>query len=317
MMSPIEIYMFSKKILITGVAGFLGRYIARHFNEAGCETFGMGDSSPENAPTLWLSGYQQCRLPEVDALKFVVDCRPDVVIHCAGRASVPHSFQNPDVDFRSNTIVPFELLETLRTHNPACRFIFLSSAAVYGNPESLPIKETAVVKPISPYGFHKRQAELLCEEYAAIHGVRGCSLRVFSAYGAGLQRQVLWDIAAKLNSGNKHIHLFGTGEETRDFIHSRDIAAAIGVVMVSAPLQGEVYNLASGVETRIADLVGMLMEKFHIKIPVEWDGKAPPGNPGRWLADISKIKQLGYIPRQDLGLGISEFVDWCSPLLKI
>jgi UDP-glucose 4-epimerase len=305
------------KVLITGAGGFLGRYISRHFHEEGCETYGLGNSSPENAPTLWLSRYRQCRLPEAAALSFVAECQPDVVIHCAGRASVPQSFQDPAKDFESNTIVPFELVEALRRLSPSCRYIFLSSAAVYGNPASLPIHETSAVRPISPYGFHKRQAELVCEEYATIHQVRGCSLRIFSAYGVGLQRQVLWDTAAKLHSGTRKIRLFGTGDETRDFIHARDIAAAIGVVAESAPLQGEVYNLASGVETRIADLVGMLMEKSGIDIPVEWDGVAQPGNPSRWQADISRISQLGFVPRQELELGITEYVKWSTPLLRM
>ena len=86
---------------------------------------------------------------------------PHVLVHCAGRASVGISFEDPLADFHGNSVLTYSILDSLRLHAPACRFINLSSAAVYGNPSALPVTEDTAIAPISPYGFHKLQTEFV------------------------------------------------------------------------------------------------------------------------------------------------------------
>ena len=141
---------------------------------------------------------------------------------------------DPGDDFRINTSMTFETLEAVRTQVPDCHFLLASSAAVYGEPPSLPVTEDAPLRPLSPYGFHKMQAEAMCREYAALHGLTTTALRIFSAYGPGLRRQVLWDICHKALT-SPPVRLHGTGSESRDFVFVDDIAAAFAFSSRAAP----------------------------------------------------------------------------------
>jgi UDP-glucose 4-epimerase len=209
-----------------------------------------------------------------------------------------------------NTVLTHHLLDACRTNSPGSAFINISSAAVYGNPHKLPVGEDTEPAPISPYGFHKLQSELICREYSQIYRIRAASVRIFSAYGAGLRRQVLWDICQKALSSS-HITLQGTGRESRDFIHAYDIARAFKVLAESAPMQGEVYNLASGQETTISDLSSLLLRFLEYRGELSFDGLIPTGVPSNWKADIEKISLLGFVPSIPLKQGAEAFAQWC------
>ncbi len=148
-----------KTVLITGVAGFIGRYVARYFSKQEWNVVGTDNSPPENAPLSDLSSYLRLQLPNSEFSLLLRVHNPDALIHCAGSASVTSSVYDPAADFYSNTLLVFDILDSLRIHASTCKFIFLSSAAVYGNPSKLPIDEAHPVAPISPYGFHKLQSE--------------------------------------------------------------------------------------------------------------------------------------------------------------
>jgi UDP-glucose 4-epimerase len=301
----------SKTVLITGVAGFIGRYVARYFAAQGWDVIGIDGSSPENAPLSNLKAYHSLRLPSNDLGEIISRYALTLCIHCAGRAAVNLSMTEPAVDFQANTVMTFELLNTLRLKAPGCRFIFLSSAAVYGNPNSLPINENHATEPLSPYGFHKLQSEKLCQEFSKIYDLPTASMRIFSAYGPGLRRQVLWDICQKALL-DKPVKLQGTGSESRDFVHALDISHALMVVATSAPMGGEVYNLATGREVKIVDLASLVLEAIDYQGELNFDGAIPTGNPLNWRADISKLASLGFKPSIDLEPGVKSFANWCK-----
>ena len=300
----------SKCILVTGVAGFIGRYVARHFSAQGWSVIGIDNSPPENAPLSSLSTYHRLQLPDSALGNLLHQHSPQVCIHCAGRASVGLSLPDPAADFHSNTVLTFELLNALRLNAPSCRFIFLSSAAVYGNPESLPVSETQHTAPLSPYGFHKWQCEHLCLEFTKVYNLPTASMRIFSAYGPGLRRQVLWDICQKAITQNC-ITLQGTGIESRDFIHALDIARALMVVATSAPMQGEVYNLGAGREVAIAELANLVLDALEHDGSPQFDGVVPTGTPLYWQADVSKLSALGFTASVSLERGVKTFTNWC------
>ncbi|MBR8834034.1 MAG: SDR family oxidoreductase [Stigonema ocellatum SAG 48.90 = DSM 106950] len=299
-----------KTILVTGVGGFIGRYVARHFSQQEWSVIGIDNSPPENAPLASLSAYHRLRLPDPALNSLLKDNSPQVCIHCAGRASVGLSVTDPAADFHANTVLTFELLNSLRLYAPSCRFIFLSSAAVYGNPESLPITENQSLAPLSPYGFHKWQCEQLCLEFAKVYGLPTGSVRIFSAYGPGLRRQVLWDICQKAITQN-FVKLQGTGQESRDFIHALDIAKALIVVANCAPMQGEVYNLASGCEVTISELANMVLTALEYEGVPQFDGVVPAGTPLNWQANVSKLASLGFTASVTLEQGVKTFAKWC------
>jgi UDP-glucose 4-epimerase len=300
-----------KSILITGVAGFIGRYVARYFSEQGWFVVGVDNSAPENAPIGNLSVYHRFQLPDANLNNVILEYSPEVCVHCAGRASVGLSITDPTDDFYTNTALTFEILNALRLNAPNCRFIFLSSAAVYGNPESLPVNETQSPFPLSPYGFHKLQCEQLCLEFTKVYNLPTASIRIFSAYGPGLRRQVLWDICQKALIKNA-VKLQGTGQESRDFIHALDIAKALMKIAESAPMQGEAYNLASGREVKISELAHIVLSALEYQGVPEFDGIVPMGTPLYWQADISKLVALGFTPTVLLERGIKTFANWCQ-----
>jgi UDP-glucose 4-epimerase len=299
-----------RTVLITGVAGFIGRYVSRYFSQQGWTVIGTDNAPPENAPITNLHIYQRLRLPDAGLQTLVQQHPPHVLIHCAGRASVGISVSDPISDFYGNTVVTLETLNTLRLFAPECRFVFLSSAAVYGNPIALPVSEEQRTAPLSPYGFHKLQGEQLCLEFCQIYQVPTASARIFSAYGPGLRRQVMWDICNKASQG-KILHLQGTGQESRDFIHALDIAKALMSIALKAPMQGEVYNLATGREVTIAELARLLMASLEGGYTLSFDGVIPIGNPLNWQADITKLYQLGFSPEVTLEQGVKIFANWC------
>ena len=300
----------TETILITGVAGFLGRYIARHFHRKGCVVVGTDSSTPENAPTGNLSSYHQMRLPDPAFGQLLESIQPTVLVHCAGRAAVALSVENPHSDFYSNAVVTFEILDAVRQYAPTCRTVFLSSAAVYGNPEQLPISESCLPAPVSPYGFHKLQSEQLCAEFSKIYNLKTASVRIFSAYGPGLRRQVIWDICQKAILQDSLI-LQGTGEESRDFIHALDIANAIDCITSNAKMDGEFYNLATGEEVKIRSLVELVLESLEIEKQPEFNGFVPAGVPLNWRADISSLRSLGFESTVAFDRGIKTFAYWC------
>lgn len=297
-------------VLITGIAGFIGRYVSRYFKQQGWQVVGLDTAHAENAPVANTIAYYTLKLPDQTLGTIIQHHQPDVLIHCAGRASVGLSITEPSIDFYSNAVVTFEVLQTLRTWAPQCKFIYLSSAAVYGNPTQLPISEDQPPAPLSPYGFHKLQGEQLALEFHRVYGLPTASVRIFSAYGPGLRRQVMWDICRK-SATQTVIELQGTGNESRDFVHALDIAQALLVVTSSAPMTGEFYNLATGQEITIANLAKRLLHALESNQNIRFDGVVPIGNPLNWKADISKICALGFMPSVPFEQGVSIFAAWC------
>jgi UDP-glucose 4-epimerase len=217
---------------------------------------------------------------------------------------------DPAADYYSGPVLTFEVLNALRLHAPECRFIFLSSAAVYGNPNIIPVSETQPAAPISPYGFHKWQGELLCREFSQVYGVPTASARIFSAYGPGLRRQVVWDICQKALGGGLLV-LQGTGQESRDFVHALDIAQAVETIVSHALMQGEAYNVASGREVTILELATIILKALGLAHQPQFDSVVPPGTPGNWRADITKLTALGFSQRVALESGLKTCAELC------
>jgi len=304
-----------KKILVTGAAGFIGRALTRHLTKQQYKVFGIDRIPSENSPLADLQSYEQIELPNPHLIQLLANWQPDVLIHCAGRASVPAAMQDPHADYIDGPVLTFELLEALRKNLSGCAFILLSSAAVYGNPPHLPVSEDTPIQPVSAYGYHKWQSEMICAEFANVFGLRTASVRIFSAYGPGLRRQVMWDIVYKALT-QPEIRLQGTGQESRDFIHVQDIAHGLDVVLNNAQMQGEAYNLASGYETKIVDLAGLITKHLNIKFKPVFSGELPAGTPMNWKADITRVSTLGFSHHVPLEEGVSGFIDWACREIK-
>lgn len=294
------------KILIIGSKGFIGSHTYRYFRSKYSETYAADVVTDYVDKNYFLLDSTNSDFHEIfKTLQF------DICINCSGAASVPDSLQNTLRDFNLNVHNVIKLADSIKKYNISCKLINLSSAAVYGNPQSLPIKESDTISPVSPYGFHKKFAEEILEEFYHLFQLNCCSLRIFSAYGSGLQKQLLWDICQKANS-QKDIELFGTGNETRDFINIEDIIQSIEIIIEKGDFKAETYNIANGKQRSIREVAEIILSELGFKGSLSFSGHEREGDPLYWVADINKIKSLGYEQKINLNDGIKNYVKWVS-----
>ena len=294
-------------ILITGASGFIGKYLVDHFCDKTDKLIAIGSKhefgSEKNITAV------NIRLPSTAVVELIKTYKPSLLIHAAGCSSVPQSVKEPSGDYVAGPPVVFQLLDAIRLYSPHSRFLFLSSAAVYGNPERLPIQEHSETMPISPYGFHKRQSELIVQEFSQIYGISTVSARIFSTYGNGLRKQLLWDLCQKAANG-KTIPVLGDGSESRDFLHVHDVCRAIELIASQPSLCGQPINLCSGIQTPIREVAILLASQFPHQPPIEFTGGQLPGSPMHWQGDCSWLESKGFTWSVSLETGIKDYVSW-------
>jgi UDP-glucose 4-epimerase len=297
------------KILIIGSEGFIGKNILNHLINKQHSLIACDLISNSGA----VYQYFQVDINLVELKNILEKETPDVVINAAGKASVYESFREPFEDYTSNTSVNYIILDAIRKYSPHTKFVFLSSAAVYGNPLRLPVVESDPLSPISPYGFHKLQAELIAREFFECFNISSIALRIFSCYGAGQKKLLLWDLCNKARL-QQDIVLKGCGNESRDFVHVSDVASCVHHLIKKNITGFEVFNLAWGKEYSIRDTASLLVKKLNNSNTIHFEGKKNTGNPENWVADISKLSETGFAPSVNFEKGIEEYVYWFKNL---
>lgn len=297
-----------KKILVLGMNGFIGQSVIRFFKTLDFFTIGISKvSGSEISEKPEIPFY--FRLPSRELDGILKEYEPEIVVNASGKASVDFSMNHPVDDFMENNSVTVSVLNSIREFSPKSKFVYLSSASVYGNPLSLPVSENHLINPISPYGYHKFFGEKLCEEFFRIYGIQAIAFRIFSAYGEGLTKQIIWEICNQI-SKSKSLTLKGTGNESRDFIHIEDICRAIYFFYLEDLFNGEVYNLASGSEITVKELSLRLIHLFKLNIQPTFSNLEHKGNPLNWRADMNKINKLGFQCEVDIQEGLSRYTQW-------
>lgn len=297
-----------KKVLVTGAKGFIGSCISKYFKDEGYDVAGWDIAADD------IGGIQ---IDEVNMLKFELvklkldEVNPNIIIHCAGSADVGKSVKYPNIDFENNVIATHNLFFAMQECGmSATKIIFLSSAAVYGNPSELPIREDAAMNPLSPYALHKEMGERICKYFVSNYGFDIKILRIFSAYGVGLKKQIFWDMEQKIKN-TKKLEMFGTGNESRDFINIEDLIRAVYIIAVTAPKTEMLFNVANGEEVYIKDIVTYFANSYGVdSTRISFNGMAREGDPLNWRADISKLEMLGYKPKVNIEEGIARYVKW-------
>ncbi|MEQ8239682.1 MAG: NAD-dependent epimerase/dehydratase family protein [Cyclobacteriaceae bacterium] len=294
------------KFLVIGSKGFIGANLTIYLRE-------KGDSVTECDVHTDYGNEYYIQVSVLDAdFDHIFSLRPfDICVNCSGAASVADSFKNQARDFQLNVTNVQRMLHSLSKYQPQCRFVNLSSAAVYGNPTALPLVESMPAHPISPYGYHKKLSELILSQFTDLHQIQTVSLRIFSAYGEGLKKQIVWDLYHKMKRSSK-IELFGTGNETRDFIHVQDLVSAIRVVSEQPSFENTVINVATGSETTITDLASKFAKALGWEGEILFSKNARIGDPDNWRADISKLVSLGFTPTISLDTGLKIYAEWAK-----
>jgi nucleoside-diphosphate-sugar epimerase len=280
------------KILTIGISGFIGGSFGRYAAQLGHEV--MGSSRQKQSSKEWSGLYTPAN--DSDELRELIhDFRPDVVVNAAGTASVGASVEDPLNDFRGSVQTCADVLDAVRRSGIRPLVVVPSSAAVYGNPASLPVSEDAALQPISPYGFHKVMCELLAREYAECFGLHVLVCRFFSVFGPAQRRLLVWELYQQLSGQEPIAWLNGTGNETRDFLYIDDLNAALLGLIDSFRRSDINYvsvNVAAGVETGVLQLAEMIRDFIAPEKEIRCRGNLHRNDPLRWRADVSKLQSL-------------------------
>lgn len=260
----------NKKVLVTGGAGFIGSYLVEQLVLQGAQVTildNFSTGSYENIATLKdivtiISGSITDTAICLQATE-----KQDIIFHCAALVAVPISFDDPQKCYAINVQGTFNMLEAAR-RNHVQRFIFSSSAAVYGAQEK-PCDETMSCSPLSPYGFSKVMGELLCQQYSCVYKMATLSLRYFNVFGHRQNAQqphagIVATLRHKM-ANNLPITIFGDGLQQRDFIAVDNIVQA-NLELAALPhhlLNGRAINIATGKSITLQELIKNLCTEFH------------------------------------------------------
>jgi UDP-glucose 4-epimerase len=293
------------RVLITGATGFLGGSVGRALVAGGWTVTGC---ARRDAPE---AGFRVERTTyELDDLaRAIADARPQVLLHAAGSASVAASVAEPHADFLSSVVLTHRVLEATRRAGVKPRFVLLSSAAMYGNPERLPVRESTPTNPISPYGFHKAVCELAVREYATCFGIPALIARIFSTFGEAQRRLLAWEVFRKFQDEPEAV-LDGTGDETRDFIHAEDLAHQLSAALLKADTPCLTLNFGSGRATSVREIATRIGTLLGSNKPMRFTARSRPGDPRHWQADLSAYEALtGERVRTELDARLRQTLD--------
>jgi UDP-glucose 4-epimerase len=320
--------MAPRACLVTGVAGFIGSSLAERLLQSGHAVVGI-DAFTDYYPRAHkqrnledLLGRPGFSFYEENLLSADLAERLrgiDVVFHLAAQPGVRKSWGETFATYLDDNVAATQrLLEAVRGA-AVTRFVFASSSSVYGNASELPVRETTLPQPISPYGVTKLAAEHLCGVYAHAFGVPAVSLRYFTVYGPRQRPDMAFSRFVRAILSDGEIELYGDGEQTRDFTFVSDAVAAT-VAAAAADLDGgagRVYNVGGGSRVTVNHVIGLL-ERITGKRARIVRRPAQPGDARDTFADCSAARgDLGYRPAVALEAGLDALVRWQTSTLAV
>jgi len=306
-----------KQILVTGGAGFIGSHLVeellkRNFFVKILDNFSTGKL--ENLAHLDQNKIQIIK-GDVSHFENVFEAAQHVeaIYHEAALVSVPLSIQNPQLSFQTNSLGSFNVFETARRLNIS-KVIYASSAAVYGTNQHLPLKETELCEPLSPYALEKHYTEQLAHLYFHLYGISSVGLRYFNVYG---ERQdptspysgVISIFVDKLLK-DQNITIFGDGEQTRDFIYVKDVISANILALQSLEKNAQIFNVGTQMSITINKLLFILQTQLKTSIiPTYQPSRA--GDIKNSCANNSKLKKmLQWSPQFSIEEGFAYYLTW-------
>ena len=302
-----------KKILITGISGFVGghfvHYLTTHHHDL--EIHGISrsrpawDFIPEMPELTRNSRFHQADLMDIQKIKsLIVEIQPDYIVHLAAQSSVAESWKTPVDSFMNNTNIFLNIIDTVRLNDYAARVLSVGSSEQYGivSEKDLPLHEKSLQRPANPYAVARVAQEQLARIYAEGYGLDICCTRSFNHCGPGQSDRFVVSSIVKQFVQIAHgiqepvIHI-GNGAIVRDFIDVRDVVAVYNLLLAQGK-RGEVYNICSGHGQAIRDIITLLsgMLDIPVKIKQEQSHIRPIDNP-RIVGSNRKIqRELGWYP---------------------
>ncbi len=318
----------SKRILVTGGAGFIGSHLVDGLLHAGNEVVVLdnlsstGSSHDVHANAEFIEG----DVRDNSCLKSVFETGIDVVFHVAGQASIRRSFDNPAVDLEVNTVGTLNILNHCVKYCVS-RLLFASSMTIYGTPSQIPTPESAFPDPRSYYAVSKYAAERSVH-ITAQHPNLDCplnvtSFRMFNVYGPRQSLTNSYQGVFAIFMGNmlrgEPIRIHSDGEQSRDFVYISDVVRAWISAMDRAETYGQVINLGTGTPTTVNRLCDVVLDYFG-KTRADYPVIHHPAQPGDIrvsCADITKAQALfGWSPQVAITDGLRETLHWAEMVYK-
>jgi UDP-glucose 4-epimerase len=302
-----------RRVLVTGGGGFIGSNLVKRLLEEGNSVTVLDN---------FLSGYRNNLDPFPSVRIIEGDVRDkkavetaikdaEVVFHLAASVGNKRSIDYPIIDAEINVLGTLNVLEASKKEGVR-KIVTSSSAGIFGELKTLPIREDHPIEPDSPYGCTKLCEEKLCLAYAKLYDIEAVCLRYFNVYGPNQRFDAYGNVIPifvfrMLN--DEPILIYGDGEQTRDFVHVNDVVQANIKAADSNGVSGA-FNIASGTQVTINRLVEMITNESTHEIRIE-HGSERPGDVRHSLADISLANQrINYNPSVDLEYGIKNYVEW-------
>jgi len=309
------------KYLVTGGAGFIGSHIVHKLLEQGDSVRVLDDFSTGKRENLegiaqQFNGgrFEVLEADLRDAARVEKAVRGvEIVFHEAAFVSVPQSMEEPQACFDVNITGTSRLLDTARAAGVR-RVVLASSAAIYGESDALPLVEEALPQPLSPYAVSKRVKEMYAELFTGSFGLEVVALRYFNVYGPRQRPDSMYAAAVPIFArrllDGKPVTVYGDGRQTRDLINVRDVVRANLIASEHANAPGRIFNVCTGLETRLLDLLDVMYELIPNSPPPQF---AVPraGDIYRSVGSPQKARdELGFQAEVSLADGLQETIDW-------
>jgi len=299
------------RVLVTGGAGFIGSHIVDRLMVTGCFVRVVDNLSSGNLTNIKQWDGNSCfEFVRGDLKNRAVARRSvdgvDVVFHLAADPEVRVGEVDPSVHFRENLLVTFNVLEAMRESKSAKVIVFFSSSTVYGEPVDFPTSEDyGPLLPISVYGASKLGCESLISAYCHIFNLRGIIFRLANIVGSRLSHGVIADFILKLRENPKKLEILGDGNQTKSYLHVKDLIDAVFLVLRSLLERGkavEVYNVGSFDQVNVKRIAEIVTEEMGLK-SVEFNltggvdgGRGWKGDVKTMLLASEKLSSLGWKP---------------------
>ena len=310
----------NKKVLVTGGAGTVGCNVVKKLVEREADVTVIDNLGAY--PFDYLHDYGIGDMQNVEFINGDITDRDlitnniknqDIVIHAAALADVGACVRNPNLEFKTNVAATQNILDACHTNNIE-KFIFISSAAVYGMGNKGIFKETDPCFPASNYALSKYWGEQQTRLYYELYGLPTASIRFFSVYGSPQipkEGSHSWAVAifGALAKKGKPITVFGDGNQIRDFTHVTDIAESVVLSAEKDSTNGKFFNVGTGKPTRINEIVEKVFQNVE-PVPINYK-PYPPGDPLGGYSDTTLMKKLlNWEPKMTLDMGIKEYFEW-------
>ncbi len=306
------------RVLVTGIAGFIGMHAAQRLLARGDEVFGLDNLSPYYSVELKkdrLKQIERARFENIDLAdaaslgRFFDEVKPEAVLHLAAQPGVRYSLENPAAYVQSNLVGFANLLECCRRLAPR-HLVYASSSSVYGNNPSLPWRETdSVDHPVSLYAATKKSNELMAHVYHHLYRLPVTGLRYFTVYGPWGRPDMSPVLFARAIMEGRPIAVFNHGDLERDFTYVDDIVEGT-LRVLDRPAGYAIYNIGNHQAVRLPDYIAALESALGKKAVLEMK-PMQPGDVKATYADTTALRQaVGFAPSTPLASGLARFAAW-------